>query len=157
MASTTSPHRKFNMDETALTTVHVPPNIVASKNAKQMGQVTSAERGTLVTVGPCVNGSGTSIPPVFIWQRKTTRNLHHYMKGTPPISLDLVSETGWMNAGNFKKWMGHLISHTKPSTGESLLLIVDHHISHMSPLVIQMAKDNNVVMTTFPPHTTNKL
>ena len=37
------------------------------------------------------------------------------------------------------------------------MLIIDNHISHVSPQVIQMAKDNKVVMTTFPPHTTNKL
>jgi len=151
------PHRIYNMDETALTTVHVPPKVVAGKNIKQVGQVTSAERGTLVTAAACVNASGTSIPPVFIWPRKTTRNLDHYMKGTPPGSLGLVAESRWMNAENFLKWMRHLICHTKPSNNDPLLLIMDNHISHVMPQVIQMAKDNEVIITTFPPHTTNKL
>ena len=91
------PHRIFNMDETAMTTVHIPSKVLASKNTKQVGQVTSAERGTLVTAAACVNASGTGIPPVFIWHRTTTRNLDRYMKGTSPASLGLVNETGWMN------------------------------------------------------------
>ena len=81
------------MDETALTNVHVPPKVIAGKNVKQVGQVTSAERGTLVTV-----------PPTFIWPRETSRNLEQYnMKGTPPCSLGLVCEFGSMTSDNFTK------------------------------------------------------
>lgn len=41
------PHRIWNMDETGVTTVQNPPNIVAKKGLKQVGVVTSAERGTI--------------------------------------------------------------------------------------------------------------
>ena len=88
------PHRIFNMDETAMTTVHIPSKVLASKNTKQVGQVTFAERGTLVTAAACVNASGTGIPPVFIWHRTTPRNLDRFMKGTSPASLGLVNEMG---------------------------------------------------------------
>ncbi|CAK9292442.1 unnamed protein product [Gordionus sp. m RMFG-2023] len=40
----------YNMDETGLTTVQNPSKIVAQKGQKQVGSITSAERGTLVTM-----------------------------------------------------------------------------------------------------------
>lgn len=145
------------MDETALTTVHVPPKVIAGKNVKQVGQVTSAERGTLITTVCCVSAGGNAIPPAFIWPRKTERNLEQYMKGTPPGSLGLVYETGWMTEDNFCKWLAHFISYTKPSVKNPVLLILDNHISHISLQAICMAKESGVIMTTFPPHTTSKL
>ena len=49
------------MDETGLTTVHVPPKVIGPKSVKQLGQVTSAERGTLTTVVGCVSASGITV------------------------------------------------------------------------------------------------
>ncbi|KAG5893839.1 hypothetical protein JTB14_002565 [Gonioctena quinquepunctata] len=43
------PHMIFNSDETGCSIVSVPPKIIAEKGSKQIGQVTSAGRGTLVT------------------------------------------------------------------------------------------------------------
>lgn len=43
------PHMIFNCDETGCATVTNPPKIIAQRGSKQIGQVTSAERGTLVT------------------------------------------------------------------------------------------------------------
>ncbi|XP_069102972.1 uncharacterized protein [Argopecten irradians] len=40
----------WNVDETGITTVQKPRRIVAGKGVKQVGAITSAERGTLVTV-----------------------------------------------------------------------------------------------------------
>ena len=36
----------YDADETGLTTVHKPPKIIAIRGTEQVGQVTSAERGT---------------------------------------------------------------------------------------------------------------
>lgn len=44
------PSRIYNVDETGLPTVHKPPKVIAAKGQKQVSSVTSAERGTLVTV-----------------------------------------------------------------------------------------------------------
>jgi hypothetical protein len=48
----------YNCDETGCTTVQKCPKVVASKHCCQVGQVTSAERGTLVTVCFAVNAKG---------------------------------------------------------------------------------------------------
>ncbi|ELU07536.1 hypothetical protein CAPTEDRAFT_188040 [Capitella teleta] len=39
--------RIFNVDETGLMTVQKPPKVIAAKGVKQVGQITSAERGVL--------------------------------------------------------------------------------------------------------------
>jgi hypothetical protein len=44
------PHEIYNADETGVTTVHKPDKVVAARGSKQMGKMTSAERGTLVTL-----------------------------------------------------------------------------------------------------------
>lgn len=64
-----SPDSIYNVDETGLTTVQKPPKIIAAKGAKQVGQVTSAEQGTLVTTCCAVNAVGNSIPPFLIFPR----------------------------------------------------------------------------------------
>lgn len=57
----------YNTDETALTTVHKPPKVVAQNNSRQVRISTSAERGTLVTLVGCINAQGGYIPPFLIF------------------------------------------------------------------------------------------
>ena len=55
---------------TGVTTVQVPDRVVAQMGQKQVGSVTSAERGTLVTVALAGNAQGDLVPPFFIFPRK---------------------------------------------------------------------------------------
>lgn len=48
------PEPVWNIDEMGVSTVHKPKKVVAQKGVKQVGQLTSAERGTLVTVCCCI-------------------------------------------------------------------------------------------------------
>lgn len=63
------PQCMWNIDETGFTTVHKPPKIVAIKGEKQVGTVTSSERGELVTDCAAVNGAGNHIPPYMVFPR----------------------------------------------------------------------------------------
>lgn len=40
----------FNLDETALNTVHVPQEVLADSTTRRLNKVTNAERGQLVTI-----------------------------------------------------------------------------------------------------------
>jgi len=57
------------VDESGLTTVQNSGKIVAPKGIKQVGAVTSAERGVLITLRCAVNALGHAIPPMFIFPR----------------------------------------------------------------------------------------
>ena len=55
------PNKIYNIDETGLMTVHKLPKVIATKGEKQVGQVTSSERGTLVTTVGTINAVGNTI------------------------------------------------------------------------------------------------
>lgn len=59
----------WNMDESGCTTLHKPERIIAQKGRKQVRAITSAERGTLVTIALAVSATGLSIPPYFVFPR----------------------------------------------------------------------------------------
>lgn len=58
----------FNMDETGVTTVHRPKNVIAKRGAKQIGRVTSGERGQNVTLACTVSAAGQALPPFLCFQ-----------------------------------------------------------------------------------------
>ncbi|KAJ8916934.1 hypothetical protein NQ315_013406 [Exocentrus adspersus] len=52
------PNQIWNLDETGLTTVMEPPKVVATKGKKQVANVSSQERGELVTFVGIINAAG---------------------------------------------------------------------------------------------------
>lgn len=65
--------RIYNLDESGITTVQKVPKIVSEKGAEQVGQVTSQERGELITICGVISASGRALPPVIIFPRRTLK------------------------------------------------------------------------------------
>jgi len=145
----------YNVDETALTTVHVPPKIIAGRNTKQVGLATSGERGTLVTLIGCVSASGNSIAPFLIFPRVHFKE--SMLNGTPPGSVGAAQPTGWITKELFIEWLKHFVQAARCSKDRRVLLCMDNHASHISLEAIEYAKANGIVIITFPPHTSHKL
>ena len=77
------PNRIFNVDETGLSTVQRKhPLVVGMKGKKQIGALTAAERGTLVTIVACMEAGGDYVPPMLIFPRKNWSP--RLIKGAPP-------------------------------------------------------------------------
>lgn len=77
-----SPLRISNVDETGLTTVQSRSSkVFALKGRKQVGSITSAERGVLSTVVVCMSAGGSFIPPMIIFHRVRRKN--ELMDGGP--------------------------------------------------------------------------
>ena len=149
------PHSIYNVDETGLTTVHKPPKVIASRGEKQVGQITSAERGTLVTVVGTINAIGNSIPPFMIFPRVHYKE--NMVKGAPPGTVGVSHVSGWMTSENFVLWLRHFISHSKCSKEAPVLLLLDNHASHISIETLDLAKSNGIHLLTLPPHCSHKL
>lgn len=147
--------RIYNVDESGLSTVHTPMKVLAPKGTKQVGNITSAERGNNVTVIGCVNALGNSVPPCMIFPRVHFKD--HMINGAPPETLGLANPSGWSNSEKFEVFLQHFIKHAKPNNENKVLLILDNHESHLSIKIIDLAKKNGIVMFTFPPHTSHKL
>lgn len=61
----------YNMNETGLLTIiNKLPKILSVKGKKQLGIISSEERGQLTTVICCCNAAGAFIPPFIIFARK---------------------------------------------------------------------------------------
>lgn len=106
------PERIWNQDETGLTTVQTPCKIVAPKGVKQIGSVTSAERGQLITMSACVNAIGNHIPPMLIFPRVNFKEF--MLKGAPPGTIGGANPSGWSNDALYVTFLDHFIKHVKP-------------------------------------------
>lgn len=145
----------YNMDETGMTTVQRPDRVVARRGFKQIGSLTSAERGTLVTLAVAVSAAGNSIPPLFVFPRVHFKN--HFLQKGPPGSIGVANPSGWMKEPHFLVFLKHLVTHTRCSKEQPILLILDNHGSHLSIEGLNYAKENGVVMLSFPPHCSHKM
>lgn len=84
----------YNLDETGITTVQRTEKIVASRGKKQIGAITSAERGTLVTMCLAVNAIGNFIPPMFVFPRVNYKD--YFVRGGPSGCVGVANKSGWM-------------------------------------------------------------
>ena len=80
------------MDETGVTTVRKPDKIIGRRGTKQTGAITSAERGTLITVVGTISACGNFIPPCFIFPR--VKFQRHFLNGAPPGSKGDANPSG---------------------------------------------------------------
>ncbi|XP_067929421.1 uncharacterized protein [Watersipora subatra] len=145
----------YNVDETGLTTAHKPPKILADKKSKQVGQLTSAERGTLVTFVGCINALGNAIPPFMIFPRVHFKPT--MINGAPSGTSGAAQPTGWMTGEVFIDWLKHFKKHTSCNPANSVLLLMDNHVSHITVESVTFAKENGISLLTFPPHCSHKL
>lgn len=150
-----SPSRIFCIDETGVTTVHLPPNVIAKTGTKQVGGITSGERGTLVTVTAGVSAAGYALPPLFVIPRvKVDRWM---ICNAPEGSVVQPSKSGWSTETVFLEWLRHFKVHIQPSPENPVLLILDQHESHVHTSVIDFCKSNVIHLLALPPHCTHRL
>jgi hypothetical protein len=61
-----------------------------------------------------------------------------------------------MTGDDFLLFMEHFIKHTRIAKDRPVLLLLDNHQSHLAVKVLDLAKENGVVLLSFPPHTSHK-
>ncbi|KAK7171404.1 hypothetical protein R3I93_003875 [Phoxinus phoxinus] len=144
-----SPQNIWNVDETGVTTVQTPDRIVARRGEKQVGALTSAERGTLVTMVCAGNAIGNTIPPMFIFPRVHFKS--HF------ICIGTANRTGWMQEADFIVYLKHFQLHTRSSPECKVLLILDNHPSHLSIEGVNFCRKNGIVLLSLPPHCSHKM
>ena len=76
-----------------------PGNVIATKGARQVGKLTSGERGATVTVICGMKAAGTYLPPMFIFPRQ--RMVDRLTVGAPPQSVGHCSSNGWTTSNLF--------------------------------------------------------
>ncbi len=150
-----TPDRIWNLDESGCTTVQRPKKIIAETGCKQVGAVVSAERGQLVTICCAISATGNTVPPMFVFPRVHFKD--HFLHGAPIGSIGVAHPSRWMTGETFPEFMKHFVAHVKCTLEKKVLLILDNHDSHVSLDVIDYARQNGVVLLSFPPHCYHKM
>ena len=145
----------WNVDETGLSCVHTPGKIIGKKGQRQIGKITSGERGKTVTAVCAYNAEGIFIPPMLIFPRvKMNQRL---IREAPLGTIGAASKSGWIDSSLFLQWFEHFVKRVKPSTDDPHLILLDGQISHKSLPLIEAARSHGVTLLCFPPHTTHAL
>ena len=135
--------------------MYTPRKVIATKGVRQVGKMTSGERGATVTVICAMSASGQFLPPMMIFPRK--RMLDQLMRGAPAQSVGVCSTNGWTDCDLFVKWLEHFVKMTNASRATPQLIIIDGHNSHKSLEAITFAVEHGIHLITLPPHCTHKM
>lgn len=147
----------YNVDETGVT-VNPKGNskVIVSKGKRQVGALTSAERGKTITSEICFSASGAYMPSMLIFPRK--RMQQSFLDGLVPGGWVELNEKGWIDKTLFFTWFKKFVEFSRASKESPVLLLLDGHSSHTKNLdVIRYGRENGVVMLCFPPHCTHRL
>ncbi|XP_072401561.1 uncharacterized protein [Diabrotica undecimpunctata] len=113
--------RVFNVDETGLSIVQSKVQyVLALRGSKQVGALTSAETGSLVTAVLCMSAGGIFVPPYLIFPEKKNNVL--LKKGAPPGSKIVCHPSGWIQTHIFTEWFLYFIEKVKPSQNDPVLV-----------------------------------
>ena len=136
----------WNVDESGISTVQKPRTIVAPKGTKQVGAITSAERGQTVTLCGAISAVGTFVRPMFVFPRIHFKD--HCIRDGPPGCCGAAHPSAWMVADLFVIFLHHFVAHVRPS---KVLLLLDNHASHLGTQGLKYVKANGVIMLSFSP------
>ncbi|XP_072380497.1 uncharacterized protein [Diabrotica undecimpunctata] len=156
ITSLLTPDRIWNIDETGVTTVQKLSKVLAQRGKKQVGGLTSAERGVNVTIVAAMSASGNFLAPSFIFPRKQIKP--ELMDNAPNGSPAFPQDKGWMDRDVFLKFIKYFAQQTRPSKECKILIILDGHCSHTKSLdVINFCRENGIILLCLPPHCTHKM
>ncbi|KAF2889795.1 hypothetical protein ILUMI_16378, partial [Ignelater luminosus] len=121
---------------------------------KQVGQVSSQERGKLVTLVSTINAVGIAVPPAFVYF--CVRNPDEYLKDCPVSSVAFGNKSGWMISELFASVLRRIVQYVNSSKDNQILLLLDNHKWHTVLYCIKYCRENGIILLLFPPHTTHR-
>jgi len=142
----------WNIDETG---VHKTVRVISRCGRKQIGQITSSERGNLVTLVQAVSAIGNRAPSYFVFPR--ARFQAHFLNGGPLGATRGANPSGWINAKLFVEFLKSFQQFTRCNRDHPVLLLLDNHESHRSLEALQFCRDNGIHVVSFPPHCSHRL
>ena len=110
-----------------------------------------------ITVLGCGSAIGERLVPYIVYKGKNLMTNHTC--GGPPGTRHSMSDSGWMEMANFCEWFVKVFV---PATADMVktgpvILFFDGHKSHESLSLIEVAREYNISLYVFPPHTTHLL
>ncbi|KAJ8957115.1 hypothetical protein NQ318_007330 [Aromia moschata] len=151
-------HQVWNVDETGLTTIQKRSKILAEKGKKQIGRVTSGEKGATVTMELA---AVVEMPSEISYHLSCIfPQVHfkpHFIRQGSTDCTGAAHPNGWITGSIFHQFMEHFHKHVPSSVDSPTLLLLDNHISHLSSSILDYCKQNLIVLVSFLPHTSHHL
>ena len=150
-------NRLWNADETGLCLDATSTKVLARRGAKSVYEIGGGSGREFITVLGCGSADGIKLPPFVVYKAK---NLwERWTRGGIAAARYGVSDSGWMEADNFKDWFKCLfvpsVSHLLVSG--PVVLFVDGHGSHISHSLVTTARKEGVIIMCLPPHSSHLL
>ena len=150
------PTRIFNMDETGISTSpNKSPKVISQKGKREVQKIASADRGETITAVCCFSAAGMYVPPALIFKRKKVKP--ELTEDAPAGTLQLCSDSGFINSDLFMKWLEHFKNYVNPTESSPVLLLLDNHASHISTQAIEYCRNNFIRLLSIPPHSSHRV
>ena len=89
-----------------------------------------------MTIVACANAAGQAIPSMVIFDAKKLN--HAWTANKVPSTKYGLSDKGWINTDLFEWWLvEHFLEYAV--SARPLLLLLDGHVTHYQPRVLQFA------------------
>ena len=144
------PEHIFNVDETGIEMNKQTGKVVVDRCIKKHHQESVGDREH-ITANVCCSATGQVLPPMLIFQKSFPSS--NYASTGPDKCLYAKSDSGYMDGELFLEWFKNIFlpetAHLRPA-----MLIMDGHTSHLTIDLIDLARENNVILYCLPPHLT---
>ena len=153
------PNKIWNVDETGLGDVPRECRVIGV-TGKRAFQTVADEKGTNTTLVTFVSAGGLHVPPMVIFKASHVKNI--WREAAPSGYMVKCTESGYISAEVFADYGERFIEFLKErnllGNGEKHMLLLDLHSSHLFNIqLMQMMKENNIEVCSFPPHCTHVL
>ena len=103
----------------------------------------------------CSNATGDYLPVLVIYKGKDI--LSNWRKKGPSTAFYDKNETGWIEGEQFVRWFKLVfLKHCETLDGHKILFIEDK-ASYITLELIELARDNNVILFRLPSHASHSL
>lgn len=138
------PKNIYIVEETGCTNIQKPPKVLTKKIVKQVGSITSQERGTLITMYLASGARGNNVPSMLIFPLAKYHD--HFINDGPPGCHGAANKSDWMNKDGFIKYFAN---YAKPLENSRALIILDKYYSHLYLPVISFCRDYFLTLLSF--------
>ena len=145
------PCQIFNLDESGFPLNPKPTKVISRKGAKDPVCFTSSEKSEIPVLS-CCSAGGYAILLLVIFDRKSFKP--EMSIGAVPGMMYGLSGSCWIDSEIFESWfICHFLAYAPPTR---LLLLMDGHSSHFSPLFMNRAAKEQLIVFCLPPHSIHK-
>ena len=144
------PAQIYNMDESGMPLDPRPPKVVTKRGQKNICYRVSGKKEQIAVLG-CISAIGQSIPPMVIFEGKHLN--HQWTVGGVPGTYYGMHDKGWTDQELFRHWLkDHFLKYAV--SARPLLLMLDGHSSHYESKIVDIAKEENIILFCLLPHIT---